>query len=750
MKLKRIISTVLIFSFVFNLLSFVSLAEEDELKIKYDEQIYSYSKFPAIHIDGQPMKEGAMPPIITPAGRTIVPVREFFETIGGDVQWNGETKEVYILSGNNFIVLKIDDYIAYVNGMAVEMDETAKLVANMNDPSNTKTMVPLRFILEALDYGVVWDHDSYTILATKNQDNSDETTDNQDNTNEEDNTNNEDNTNDDNDPEPIEGLPTPLAKNPIAFTNAEDIPDVADGEKEIPYKKYDDTDITGFAFIEEQGGFKFIVSASSAISGIETTIWNNKLIIDIANANKEFDEETVLLEDNPYFEAVRSSQYSKDPLATRIVLDMKYDDINYSLKLTDDRTDMILTVSRNYIYDIELAQDQFGDYVDITGTELPVLDIFWLANPTRLVIDVPYSDSAFLYEESDAEGQYVKNVRTSKFNDDTTRIVLELNGNAEFSVSELDDDTVRVRLVPPTYKNINYQYTSNPTIVISKQVPGIDIDAFIINDDYLNKRAVITIPSTNLEAVYGYGTININDDDVKQVNLSSDQTGYQVEIITKAIKGYTITEDDNSIYINILDPQSVYEKIVVVDAGHGGSDPGKPAGEGNYAEMNEKEANLDISLKLETLLTYHKDIKVYMTRVEDTYPTLQERCELANEVGADLFISVHNNAFFSSYNGTETLYYDTGSGITKAFATIMQETTYSQVGTDNRGLRYRDDLYVLKHTKMPAVIVEVAYMTSPIDGPRLKEESFIDNAAVGIYNGIIESLEMLESKGLLN
>lgn len=743
MKLKRIISTIIIVSFVFNLLSFVSLAEEDELKIKYDEQIYSYSKFPTIHIDGQPMKEGAMPPIITPAGRTIVPVREFFETIGGDVQWNGETKEVYILSDNNFIVLKIDDYIAHVNGIEVEMDESAKLVTNMNDPLNSKTMVPLRFILETLDYGVVWDHESYTINATKNQDSGNENTDDNENTDSEDDTDEKD------DPEPIEGLPTPLAENPISFINKEDIPDIANGEKEIAYKKYDDTDITGFAFIEEQGGFKFIVSASSAISGIETTIWNNKLIIDIANANKEFDEETVLLEDNPYFEAVRSSQYSKDPLATRIVLDMKYDDINYSLKLTEDRTDMILTVSRNYVYDIELAQDQFGDYVDITGTELPVLDIFWLANPTRLVVDVPYSDSAFLYEESQAEGQYVKSIRTSKFNDDTSRIVLELNGNAEFSVEEVDDDTVRVRLIPPTYKNISYQYDSNPSLVIRKQLPGINAESFIIDDDYLNTRANITIPSSNLDAVYGFGTININDDDVKQVNLYSDQEGYHIEIVTKTIKGYTITEDDNNIYIKILDPQLVYEKIVVVDAGHGGSDPGKPAGEGNYAGMNEKEANLDISLKLEKLLSYHKDIKVYMTRTDDTYPTLQERCELANEVGADLFVSVHNNAFFSSYNGTETLYYDPNNGTTKAFASIMQESTYSQVGTDNRGLRYRDDLYVLKHTTMPAVIVEVAYMTSPIDGPRLKEEDFINNAAIGIYNGIIESLEMLESKGLL-
>lgn len=719
-KSMRVMVIVLFCLSLFTLTAYA----EDDLSIKYDGQIYEYERFPKAFIDGIPMKNGAMPAFITTANRTLVPVREFCETLEGEVQWNPNTKEVYIVCQDNFIVLKIDEYIATVNGEDITMDETAKLVVNMAEPSQSKTMVPLRFLLEVLNYRVDWNQEDYIIYATKNE----EVT-----------------------PEPTEPKGS-LDEEPIVFKDDSNVPDIEKGNTDIPYKKFGDTDITDVVFVNEKDGqLKFVISASSAISGVETTIWNNKLILDIANANKEFEEETVLMEeDNPYFKAIRSSQYSKEPLMTRIVLDMKYEDLNYSLKLTENRENIIVSVSRNYIHEIQVAADSQSEYAEITGTQMPVLNIFWLANPTRLVIDVPYSDSAFIYEEALAKGEFVKSVRTSTFNDDTARLVLELRKPAEFSVEQVSDETVRVRLQDPTYKNIAYKINNGvPQVIIKKEDAEIKKDSFKINDDYINKKATITIPYKNLDNYYGDGTIHINDDDVKAINLSSDSGGYHIQMQTKVIKGYTITEDDENYYINILHPQKAYDKVLLLDPGHGGSDPGKPKGPGNVSGMDEKVANLKICLEIYQMLASNPDIKVYMTRFNDTYPTLQERAQMANEVGADLFVSVHNNALSSSFNGTETLYYDTDGGITKSFANIMQTSTYTAIGTKNRGLKYRPDLYVLKHTKMPAVIVEVAFMTSPVDGPRLNDANFITASAKGIYNGILESYDMLKNRGLL-
>lgn len=746
-NIRKLAMYFLLFVFIFKMNAYA----EGGLSIKYDGEVYEYERFPKAYIDGIPMKSGAMPAFITKAGRTLVPVREFCETLEGDVQWNDKDKEVYILCQNNFIVLKIDDYIATVNGEEVKMDETAKLVENMSMPGKSKAMVPLRFLLEALKYRVDWNQEDYAIMATKIDDPNPQPEPEQPQEPEVPTVPEK--------PEPKPPTDTDLEQPkgklkdyPVIFKGENKNPIEEELEQQIPYAEYGITDITDAVFVNEvDGQLKFIVSATSPISGVKTTIWNNKLILDIRNANRELEEETVLLENNPYFTAIRSSQFSKDPLTTRIVLDLKYDDIMYGVKLTSDRKNIILTVNRNYIHEIKVGADNKGEYAEITGTQMPVLNVLWLANPTRLVLDVPYSDSAFIYKEALADGEFVESVRTSKFNEETVRVVLQLKKPAEFFIENVNAQTQRVRLMEPTYKNINYEITNGvPQLVIKKIDPDIKGKSFKIEDDYLNKKAIVTIPYMGLDELYGFGKLHVNDDTLKDITLDTDNRGFHITFDTKIVKGYKVVEDDEYYYIQLLRPQQVYDKILVLDPGHGGSDPGKPKGAGNVAGINEKEANIKISLEIYQLLTTNTNIKVYMTRFDDTYPTLQERAQLANEVEADLFISVHNNAFSSSFHGTETLYFGGNNSITKELAYILQNSTYTAVNTKNRGLRYRDDLYVLNHTKMPAILVEVAYMTSPIDGPRLNDPNFISAAAKGIYNGIVESFDVLKKKNQLN
>lgn len=676
-------------------------------EIFYDGKGYEYTRFPGIHIDGQKMKKGIMPPIITPSQRTIVPVREFFESIGDRVEWDNKKKEVHIYHDEKELVIAIGQYIVQLDGVDIKMDETAKLVINKTDhPNQSKTMVPLRFIMENFGYKVEWDGDNYMIHLTSEKPKA-----------------------------------TKLREEPIVWKSDESITSVPIPQTDILTQDKKVTNIIGIEEITKDKKLTYQIKADSGISKVSSVVWNNMLIIDIEDSIKAYEEELYPLEGNPYFKQIRSSQFSDKPKITRVVFDMKYEDVAYDLKLSTDRKILTLTVMKNYIHGITLAQDEQGDYVDIKGLFQPALDIFWLSNPTRLVVDVPYAGSAFSYKDTEAEGIYVGGMRTATFDTNTARIVLDLVKRAEFTVEKVDDYITRVRLVKPSYKNVSLDYKNQPTIVIAKRAE-ISAKDLVVNDEYRKKQATFTI-SKDMAPYYGDGEIHVNDDDIRSIKLFQDDKGYHIQLDTKKVKAYKVTEDENNLYIKIMKPQDVYEKVIVVDPGHGGTDPGKPISKGNYTYQNEKAINLDISLRLAKLLEKHKDIKVYMTRETDVYPGLPERCDLANEVEADFFVSVHNNAFMSKFEGTEMLYFDPYKGKTTEFAKIMLRNLVNEAGTINRGLRYRGDLFVLKHTKMSAVIVEVAYMTNQRDATKLKNPDFLQKSAVGIYKGILESYEEL-------
>lgn len=180
-------------------------------------------------------------------------------------------------------------------------------------------------------------------------------------------------------------------------------------------------------------------------------------------------------------------------------------------------------------------------------------------------------------------------------------------------------------------------------------------------------------------------------------------------------------------------------KIVVVDPGHGGREAGA-----TYGGIYEKDINLKIANYTKEELE-RNGVRVYMTRTGDTTTSLSSRTTLANNLNADLFVSVHNNAMTnkSSIKGTEVLYPTSTivkNGITSySLASHLQNVVSSEAGTYNKGIINRNNLYVLNHTNMPAVIVEVAYMTNSSDLKKLKNAKFLEKAGKAIAKGVLES-----------
>lgn len=161
---------------------------------------------------------------------------------------------------------------------------------------------------------------------------------------------------------------------------------------------------------------------------------------------------------------------------------------------------------------------------------------------------------------------------------------------------------------------------------------------------------------------------------------------------------------------------------IFIDPGHGGKDPGAV---GN--NLQEKDVTLSVSLKLKTLLEKH-GIETKLSRSTDTYLTINERYQMANAWGADYFISIHCNA--AKGTGSETLYYKVNS---KSYAQTIQKSFIEQIGTRDRGVKYRDDLGVIKWTNMPAVLIELAFIDTVNDSKILKEKQ--DEMAQAIAKG---------------
>jgi len=169
---------------------------------------------------------------------------------------------------------------------------------------------------------------------------------------------------------------------------------------------------------------------------------------------------------------------------------------------------------------------------------------------------------------------------------------------------------------------------------------------------------------------------------------------------------------------------------VFIDAGHGGSDPGTV-----WYGFQEKTANIDIALRVKAKLEAG-GFYVYMTRTGDIARTLDERVALANASGADIFISIHNNASISpAANGTETYWCSNGVSGSSQLANFIQTNVVSAAGRVSRGVKTAD-FRVIKYTKMPAALVECAFVSNQTECSLLKTPEFREKLASGIYQGI--------------
>ena len=182
--------------------------------------------------------------------------------------------------------------------------------------------------------------------------------------------------------------------------------------------------------------------------------------------------------------------------------------------------------------------------------------------------------------------------------------------------------------------------------------------------------------------------------------------------------------------------------VVALDAGHGGKDPG-----GVVGDVLEKTVNLAIVKKVQAQMQSNPRLRPYLTRTVDLYIPLEERIKRAEDAGAKIYLTIHVNSFDQpEVTGIETWVDSTRKDADPSWvlASMVLESVSGATGERNRGVRTQE-LY-LQRTKMPAIAVEVGYITNPNERALLVDPLYQDKIALGIINGLTKFIDYLEEE----
>ncbi|NBH35375.1 N-acetylmuramoyl-L-alanine amidase [Clostridiaceae bacterium] len=221
------------------------------------------------------------------------------------------------------------------------------------------------------------------------------------------------------------------------------------------------------------------------------------------------------------------------------------------------------------------------------------------------------------------------------------------------------------------------------------------------------------------------GCLYIRDFFRRNENESSTQ---KADVVRETISG--VEEDELD-----ADLSGEENHMVVLDAGHGGEDGGTVE-----QAATEKAINLAVVLKLKELLE-EQGIRVVLTRDKDIFMKLEERVQIVNGEKADLFISIHCNYYEkdSSIYGLECYYCKSGEE-GKHYAEKIMETIKESENIVSRNVKPAD-YYILKNTKVPAVLVEIGYLSNYNERNQLMSEEYQEKLAGELVKGIVKGLE---------
>ncbi len=586
-------------------------------------------------------------------GRVMVPLRVVTEYFGATVGYDAKTRTATVALNGTNISLKIGDRRAYINKSPVTLDVPATAVGG-------RTIVPLRFIGEALGATVDWDPKAYAVNIRR------------------------------------------------------------------------DGTITGVTFDKGVGAATVTIAIKGGTTGFSTTVAKDpdRLIIDLKGTVLGLPRDTYDFND-PSLTRVRTGVFSSEPNISRVILDFPE---ATPARVTADDHNTAVKVTFGYKVTSIGMQTRGQEKVIVIGTTGPVkCETTTLQNPDRAVIDVKGATvSASLTQPAvTVDDATVSQLRVGQFSADpqVVRVVADLKKPTGIGVEAKDQEAIGHFLA--MVNKLSYEKATGAGRLTLEVSQGVSWTASRLASP---NRLVLSVPfatASNLgpDIVPGDGLVR----DISWAVLPDNPSTVRLTIESQTMLDYTATNSPDGKQVTLtLTPSSLVGKLVVVDPGHGGPDPGARGPSGTL----EKDIDLAIALYLRDYLIA-AGARVLMIRTQDIDVGLYERPAIANANHADLFISVHNNATeYDRQSGTET-YYTNTNPLSRALADAVHHSVITSLGTIDRGVR-TEPFVVIRETKAPSVLVEGLYLSNPSDEKRLKDPAFQKSLAEAIWKGVAD------------
>lgn len=401
--------------------------------------------------------------------------------------------------------------------------------------------------------------------------------------------------------------------------------------------------------------------------------------------------------------------------------------------------------------------------VGSVGVEKPI----YLADPARVVFDLPNTVASPEYKNKEFKISDTESIKMAQFSSNKVRIVI-VSPNLEKYVPIFSADGQSLMIANPEKYDITSLFTKT-TDAVSYFYRPIDktTDEFIIAFNSPIVHSVRRDP-TKL-TVYLYNALRYNEQTFKNSIQATSLEEMKLDLLPKVGLKLTLPlkkdnvvdcylgQDAKSIRIKITGSKSspaaklsatgpsikrMYlasngkkqlEGLVVLDPGHGGLDYGAMRD-----GINEKDITLDVSKRVEALLEA-KGVKVYMTRDKDATVSLQDRTTFCENHDPDIFVSIHvNSSTGTQASGVETHYYHANS---INMAKTVHSCLIGYVKSPDRGL-FKSRFYVINHTTVPAILVEIGFISNDKERSEIVSEKRKQQTAKGIAEGILKYLNV--------
>lgn len=402
----------------------------------------------------------------------------------------------------------------------------------------------------------------------------------------------------------------------------------------------------------------------------------------------------------------------------------------YEMSLSDDKCTLYVNVYKNYITKLEAGYKGNTDIIQLTGLYTP--NALITEDQTHIYLDFASTINGLGTQNNIfTNGSYLEGITVENPSTDTTRIIITKSQTSDYIIQN-DGNSCIIKLFNET-NDIDNTISSDSLKI--KNPEGIDLYSITDEDLYYNKQFKIIIPGDYVQ-FYQQNPTSISNSIVNDVSYSLNQEGNtEILIKTNKLQGYKYTLEDGYIIVQVGDPRDIYDKIVVLDAGHGDTDPG--TSNGGYQEKNINYKIMYVNAK-QFFDSKDSDIKAYWTRHNDTLVSLSDRAAFAKKIGADMFLSLHMNSAGKTASGLEVFYSSsnnatTDSGLSsKTLATIFADRLTDDLDLKKRGAK-DSRFIVVKNNTVPAVLIELGFLSNPGDFKKLVDSEFQMEAAKSIY-----------------